>query len=112
MRYLRGILLFAIVPAPALAQQTQCQWIGNTWNCNTQQRPGVDWNLLRPSPPPNYNNQVMDAYRQGQEARQRQQAMAAEQQRQADYMQCRADMKKAVDVRDFELAKFYASLCP
>lgn len=38
----RALLLFAVLAAPASAQDTTCRWIGQVWTCNT--RPTMDWN--------------------------------------------------------------------
>lgn len=104
------VLLAALLAAPAYAQNTNCQWIGNVWSCNTPQRnPGVDWNLGRPTP--NYNNQMMDAFRQGQQARQEQEYYRAQQRQQADQAACRVRMNDAINARDFELAKALSEIC-
>lgn len=110
MRRLAGLAILA-ASTPAAAQNTNCQWIGNVWSCNapSQRGGGVDWNLARPAP--NYNNQVMDAFRQGQQARQEQEYYRAQQQQRVDQAACRARMNNAINARNFELAKALSEIC-
>lgn len=55
MLKIAAVLLFSAFPSVASAQSstTNCSrdmW-GNT-TCNTQQNPGINWNILQPAPPP------------------------------------------------------------
>ena len=107
-----AICVALAISGVANAQTTNCQWFGSIWSCSTPQpvRPsGPDWRLLQPQ---NNPNQIYDAYEQGLRARQQQNAIRAQEQREADYRQCRQQMQAAVSARDFDAARFYASLCP
>ena len=65
VHYVGALAAILALAAPALAQSTNCRWVGSTWSCNTTQPPppisvrGVDTGAM------------MDAWRRGREDRQR-----------------------------------------
>jgi hypothetical protein len=84
MKRMLFFVLSSALAAPAFAQTSTCQWIGNVWTCNTpRQSPGIDWGLQNRQPE---QPSVMDSFRHGYEdgqlrRRQEQQNLADEQAR-------------------------------
>lgn len=87
-----AFLPLCLMAFPASAQNTQCQWIGQVWNCEQQQRSGVDFGILQQQNPA---ASAMDGFERGRQLRAQADAEAArrevfEAQRQAYAAQQRA----------------------
>jgi hypothetical protein len=105
-------------------QTTNCQWIGNTWTCNTpQQQPGVDW---RSAPRPETNSaenlydtmQRAHADREAVELQNAQRAAQIKRQELYAYVgklaaggDCASASRVALEAGDFELADKVKAYC-
>ena len=100
-----ALIALLLVASPALGQQTNCQWSGSTWSCDTSPGPTVlDPTIFQRSYDQSYRrvtdgfNQNMSillerrrAEQEAAEQRRREEAAAAEAQAQVDIVRARDD---------------------
>jgi|GEM_PF-4556983 len=76
---LAAVLCLTLPSAQAVAQTSQCQWIGNIWSCSQQPpQPGIRWDLLQQ---PDIAGNAMRAYEDGRRAREERERARAEAER-------------------------------
>lgn len=105
MRILHAMLLTAAISVghPAVAQTTNCSWIGSIWSCSASQSPGA---AIARGMQNGLNMQAaVEAARERRALKKQRKLEAA---RQAE---CRSRIDAAMEVRDFELARALADTC-
>lgn len=113
-----------LLPPAAVAQTSQCQWVGSIWTCQQQQRSGVDWGAAirsQQQQQQSLNWEALARQRAQNEQAQGQQNAAALDERQrnlrAEVGQMVADgrcddaKKAALQAGEFELAERAMKLC-
>lgn len=96
------VLAFSIA-TPAIAQTTNCSWIGSIWSCSASQSPGEAFSRGMQN---GLNMQAAVEAARERRALKKQRKLEAVRQE-----QCRAKIDAALEVRDFELARALADTC-